>query len=439
MAQIYPFRGLRYNKEKVGDISQVVSPPYDVISPADEAALLARSPYNAVHIDLPRITDPEANAVRYAEAGQRFRQWITSGVLQAEKADAIYVYRQTYTVPCTGESRQLVGFLAALELVGLDKGVVLPHEHTFAKPKADRLNLMRATAANLSSVYGFYSDPAQEVEAAFAPLLAKAPDVSAKDDNGELHQVWVATGPEVAVARRVLANRAVFIADGHHRYETALDYQRERAAAASDPSASWNTVMMMLVNLDAGGLTILPTHRVLHGIPAPDPAALRKALEPLFIVQEEQVANAAAAASRTTGLRPGEFAAYVAPGKLWLISRRNTEAIVQAIPEERSRAWKELDVAILHSLVLEGAMRLSRTSLDRQENMYYTRDAEEACQAVDNASAVMAFLLPSPSVSAVKDVALAGDVMPHKSTYFYPKLLTGLVFADLNTKLPVND
>jgi uncharacterized protein (DUF1015 family) len=235
----------------------------------------------------------------------------------------------------------------------------------------------------------------------------------------------------------VLANTPVFIADGHHRYETALTYQAERSTAENNSEAAWNTVMMMLVNLDAGGLTILPTHRILHNITTPNLSELKAKLAAYFNITEVNTSSAEEAADKGGWLEPGNMAAYVAPGRLWLLSWPEKETVVRAIPENKSRAWKELDVTVLHRLILEGILQLSRESLDRQENISYTRDALEACQAVDSGDAKLAFLLPSPSVSAVKDVALAGDVMPHKSTYFYPKLLTGLMFADLDQ--PIED
>lgn len=240
---------------------------------------------------------------------------------------------------------------------------------------------------------------------------------------------------QIAKAQQVLAKATVFIADGHHRYETALDYQCERSASGANPSAAWNSVMMMLVNLDTDGLTILPTHRVLHGVPTPDWASIRSDLEQYFIVCEEQLSSGSEAGRRGQAFPPGTFGVYLGAGRLWVVTRRDAALIRDAMTDERSVAWKDLDVAILHRLVLERALGLSRESLDSQENVRYTRDAEEACLDVDDGKAIAAFLLPAPGVEAVRDVALADDVMPHKSTYFYPKLLTGLMFSDLNARL----
>jgi uncharacterized protein (DUF1015 family) len=431
LADIYPFSGVRYDHQKVGDIARVVSPPYDVISEDDQEALKARSPYNAVHIDLPRV-ETSIGSDRYRHAGQLWRQWLGQGVVCAEKQPAFYAYRQTYTVPVSGETRQLLGFIAAVRLVPWSEGVVLPHEHTFAKPKQDRLQLMRATAAQLSPVYGFYSDPTLSVEEAWRPRLAVEPQIAVRDDHGNLHEMWVIQDvEEIKVAQATLAETRVFIADGHHRYETALTYQKERSSQGTDPHAPWNNVMMMLVNIDAGGLTILPTHRVLFGIPPIDIAGWRRALDRFFAVTERRLTEERAITSMVQELVPGQLVVYLGDGQCWLLQCRDLNILWKNLPSSHSMEWKSLDVSVLHGSILEGMMQLPREALDRQEILRYTRDASEACNAVDSGEGVLAFLLPAPGVEAVGEVALAGDVMPQKSTYFYPKLLTGLVFADL--------
>lgn len=431
MARVHPFPGLRYDVQKVGSLSRVVSPPYDVITPKEAELLLARSPYNAVHVDLTGQQAGSDDLGSYEQAGLKFRAWIAAGVLQAEERPALYLYRQTYAIPGTGQRRQVLGFVAAVELAEFRSGVVLPHEHTFPKPKADRLQLMRATKANLSPVYGFYSEPRLELEAVWERLSVGPAQAAALDEAGSRHEMWVVTEREaIAAAQRVLEPLTVFIADGHHRYETALDYRREQVGEGRGRSGPWDRVMMMLVNLDAGGLTILPTHRVLHGLPMPDLAALRRSLAELFEVHE---LSASREGSWGEQLQQGTIGAYVAPGRAWLLRRRDQQALRSAIPDDRSQAWKDLDVTVLHRLVLERILGLSPEAIDQQRSIAYTRDAAEACGAVERGEATAAFLLPAPSVQAVRDIALAGDVMPHKSTYFYPKLLTGLVFADLAT------
>ena len=264
MAFIAPFRGVRYNPEKISDIRSVVAPPYDVISPEELQDLRSRSPYNVVHIDLPNAEGSSGEDV-YTQAGRRFRGWLVEGVLRADERPALYAYHQRYRVPGTDKTLQLTGVIAAVRLARWEEGIILPHEHTFAKPKEDRLRLMRAGEANFSQVYAFYSDPARRADEALAEVTAgRAPDVHTLDDDGASHSVWVVDAPEV-VGRVVnaLAGTTLYIADGHHRYETALDYRDERRAEVGvDARAGHEYVMMMLVNADGGGLTVLPTHRM---------------------------------------------------------------------------------------------------------------------------------------------------------------------------------
>ncbi|HHW10789.1 MAG TPA: DUF1015 domain-containing protein [Firmicutes bacterium] len=460
MAEIYPFRGLRYNPSLVGDLSRVVSPPYDVISKEEAGRLEALSPYNAVHIDLPNYPGAGTDISRYEKAGRLFREWVRGGILQKEPQAAIYAYRQTYKVPGTNEVRRLLGMVGALRLAAWEEGVVLPHEHTFAKPKADRLNLMRATEANLSQVYSFYSDPALTVEKAWEPLLAgRPPAVAVPDGDGNLHELWPVTEPgALTVARELIAQVPVFIADGHHRYETALDYEKERAqkaGSAASPKAQWHTIMMMLVNLDAGGLTILPTHRVITCpvLPKagdelyqallqdfeverrPEPGAVGKTVISTQAAAAGEVMTPAQAAAAAWQLSCGEIGLYTRDGGFWLLKRREAQKLAAKIPGNSSAACKNLDVTVLHEIIIKQIIGLTEQAPDGQLPIMYTRDAGEACAAVAAGEASAAFLLPAPMVKDVRDVALAGDVMPHKSTYFYPKLLTGLVFSDLNDVL----
>lgn len=434
MARLHPFRGIRYNMQAVGDIASVTCPPYDVISQAEAVQLQARSPFNAVQIDLPRYS--ATGDKQYHEAAIKFRSWLKANILKVESAPSLYAYRQTYRVPYSGEYRQLFGLVGALELTPLSERKVLPHEHTFTKPKTDRLNLMRATQANLSPVYSFYSDPQQRIESAWHKYLHSTPVVSVTDSDGNLHELWPVTNAnDIQVAVDVLFEVKVFIADGHHRYATALNYQQEMISAEGfQPEAGWNTVMMMLVNLDNEGMTILPTHRVICGLPQLEATTLFHALQADFIISRATV-SPNEINDQVQRLVPGTMALYLGDNCLWILKQRNTQKLAQKLPVDKSPAWKGLDVAILHHLILAKVMGISQESIDSQETIRYTRDAAEACAMVDTKIGAVAFLLPAPRVADVRDVALAGDVMPQKTTYFYPKLLTGLVFSDLQRQI----
>src|SRR5690606_34923803 len=256
MPEFLPFRGIRYDLSKVGEASRVVAPPYDILSDEEVRELYRRSPYNIIRIDLGKLEEDgeRLQGDWHGRAGERLRQWRARGILVDEPQPAYYVLRQRYTVP-GGPRKELVGLIGCCRLSPFDQGEVLAHEHTFAKPKEDRLRLMRATGANISQIYAFYSDPEQRVRQLLAPLLEGPPAVSVAGDEGELHDLWVVTDPAVnREIEEVFAGRPLFIADGHHRYETALAYQAEQAAVHGEtPGAGWNYVMMFVANLDEGG------------------------------------------------------------------------------------------------------------------------------------------------------------------------------------------
>ncbi len=441
MPLIAAFRGVRFNPERVADLSRVVTPPYDVIPPGALPEYYARSPYNMARIDLGHDEPGDGPAQnRYTRAGALFRQWLASGVLQVEPRPALYAYRIDYRLP-TGEARQLHALVAAVCLARWQEREILPHEHTFAGPKADRLQLMRTTQAHLSSVYGFRvgeSGPWQEAlaQATSGPVAAQA-----RDDDGFGHSLWVVT--EEGLQRKLAAllrGRPVVVADGHHRYETALAYRDERAAAdpAAPAEAGWRYVLMTLVDGDDPGLTILPTHRLLHR-PLPRPwAEAKERLEAWWAVEEVSApAGREALESVLRELAAGRVtcAFYLGQGHYALLRWRQPGLAEQAIPGPGSPAWKRLDVVALHRLALAEALGVSEAEQSSGQLLTYTRDAAQAVGAVDQGAATLACLLPAPTPRQVWEVAAAGDVMPHKSTYFYPKLLTGLVMSHL--ELPV--
>lgn len=439
VATVAPFRGVRYDTARIGDLRRVVAPPYDVISAAQLADLRARSPYNIVHLDLPNA-EGRADENPYTEAGRRFRAWLSDGILRHDARPAIYAYHQRYRVPGTGAVRELRGFIAAVRLARWDEGVILPHEHTFAKPKEDRLRLMRASQANLSPVYGFYFDPGRAADEALeSATQGSRPHVAVRDDDGAEHTMWAVDRPDVL--RRVadaLAAHKLYIADGHHRYETALDYRDEmRRQAGQGGTAGYEYVMMMLVNADAGGLTVLPTHRMVRVGGAVDRAAVRERLEALFAVAEFDVAGADAAADRLAALiadQPNKMA-LVWPDRAWVLTVKDPAAVLAAIEDTASDAWKLLGATILHRVVLEKGLGMAGRLQADGEHITYTRDAQEAVRAAVTGACDLACLLNAPGPAEIRAVAEAGDAMPHKSTYFYPKLLTGLVMNDLS--LPV--
>lgn len=440
MAQVAAFRGVRYDTEKVGDLRSVTAPPYDVISGEQLQELKSRSPYNIVHIDLPNL-NPTGEGNPYTEAGNQFRRWLEAGAMKADDKPAIYLYQQRYRVPGTTEEKELTGFIGALRLARWEEGIILPHEHTFAKPKEDRLRLMRAGQAHFSQVYSFYSDSSLRAEKALlAAAEGREPDMAVTDDEGAEHRVWVIDDEEaIREVITALEDKQLYIADGHHRYETSVDYRDEQreAQGGPNPEAGWEYSMMMVVNASGGGLTVLPTQRMVRLTEEVDREAIRARLEQDFEVRELPIGSVEESVARATEAIEGQPAASVLywPDAMWAVIPRDLDALAERIEADASKAWKQLGVTVLHRVILEQAVGMDRQTQDDGEHITYTKDPREAIQSVVDGKASLACLPNAPSPEVVQEVADQGDAMPHKSTYFYPKLLTGLVLSDLT--LPV--
>ncbi|MFO7319791.1 MAG: DUF1015 domain-containing protein [Limnochordia bacterium] len=434
MPEFLPFRGIRYDLSKVGEASRVVAPPYDILSDEEVRELYRRSPYNIIRIDLGKLEEDgeRLQGDWHGRAGERLRQWRARGILVDEPQPAYYALRQRYTLP-GGERKELVGLIGCCRLSPFDHGEVLAHEHTFAKPKEDRLQLMRATAANISQIYAFYSDPEKRVSRILEPVLAGPPAVSVRDDEGQEHDLWVVTGREaIEEIRAVFADRPLFIADGHHRYETALAYKEEREEAEGTRPGGWTHVMMFAANLDEGGMTVLPTHRLIKAGQPPDPGALEEAVGAWYRVEARRMGRAEALAFARTHVdeASGRLGCYLGRD-LWVwLTPKDREGLVAEIPGAMAPAVKALTVTALHELVLPRAFGIGKEAQAAGGAIDYLRDAGQGLEQVDQGAAALIYV-PAPAPKHILDVALAGDVMPHKSTYFYPKLLTGLVLNDL--------
>jgi len=424
---VQPFRGLRYNAGAV-DMEAVVAPPYDVIDAAERDRLAARSPYNIVRVDL-------AND-GYDQAAARLDQWRATGVLEQEARPAFYAYRQAYRGPA-GEELVRWGLTGMVRVAAYREGIVFPHERTLPKPREDRLNLLRATRTHLSPVFGLHFDATASLDDVLAGACQGPPAIAITDQDGVDHRLWVLTDPDLLTAvRTALGPARIVIADGHHRYETALafrDEQRERVG--DDPAAPWNYVMMVLVDLNSRGLTVLATHRILRQTPL-SAADLVHRLEGAFALAPvdlagQNAAGALLAALEALGPEPG-FAVYTGGGRGWLARLADHKAW-NAVTAGKPDPWRGLDVTVLHELALPRAAGLDAEAQGSGTYLGYTRDAAEAVAAVDSGQGQAAFLVRPTPAAAVRDIALAGFSMPQKSTYFYPKLLTGLVLAPLDT------
>jgi uncharacterized protein (DUF1015 family) len=428
MVEIAPLRGLRYSGPYSG--GAVFAPPYDVISPAQQRGYLARSPYNVVRL----ILGPTPGDTGwYDEAAATLSRWISGGVLARDPSPVLYGYQQHFALGQGPAARTFVrsGFVARVRLQEWGQGIYR-HEQTRVAPRADRLRLMRAVGANLSPVFGLYADPQLELRPRLVPPAQAAVDY--RDDEGVRQVFWPIADPAaIAALVGALATRNVVIADGHHRYETALTYRAERRALEGSPAEPqpYDYVLMYLTAAEDPGLCILPTHRVISGGPALDGSTLLPALRRDFglepVADPAQLVAAVAAAGRS-GVALG---ACLGAAGTWVLRLKSLEAARQAAGADVADVLAELDVHVLQSLVLAPHMGISRELLATGERVSYTIDAAEACGLVAQGSAQAAFILNPTTIGQVWRAALGGVTMPQKSTYFYPKLLTGLVLNPL--------
>lgn len=435
MPLLRPFRALRYDPAAVRDLSDVISPPYDVISPGHRQVLLGRDPHNAVRVELPERGAGETEDEPYRGAARAFVAWRSEGVLRKDPRPSIYLYEQRYRVPGVGTERTQRGFFARLRLepFGPESGV-RPHERTLDAPKLDRLRLLRACGVNLSPVVGLYeSDDAQ----ALVDRLAEAePDAQVRDDEDVLHRLWVcpADDPdrrELVSGLLASAGRGpITIADGHHRYETCLRYREERGrrrACESDPA--YDYVMCLLFDAGATPLTVLPTHRLVHR--GPSGRQLLEAAGALFDVQPCSDEGALLGAfEQAAGVSPDAPRFAVWTDGLGAILRGRRDAL-EPLVSARADAVRWLDVSVLE-VALERLLGLDTRALAEGE-VSFTKDAAEAIGSVREGAAESAFLLHPTPVAAIIAAARAGEVMPQKSSFFYPKAATGLVFNPLES------
>ena len=432
MAHIEPFRALRYDPSRVS-IPQVVTQPYDKITPEMQEGYYAVSPYNLVRVILGKQhAGDHAGENRYSRASNFFQSWRNDGIFLRDAEPSLYLYVQRFKVPGGKSELERRGVIALGRIEDYSAGVVFRHEQTLAKPKADRLDLLRATRAHFGQLFMLYSDPAGEIDAALQP--GRAPDLDTQDEYGVSHQVWKIADPGlVSMVREKMRDKKLVIADGHHRYETALNYRNEQRAAkaAAGSVAPHELVMMTLVNMDSPGLVILPTHRVVHGLESFSAAAFREKASAYFSVEEVDASVDAARATvilREAG-RIGTAMLAVAADRVFLLDR--PRPVSPDFYDGLSLRQQSLDVVQLHRCLLEGVLGISEEAIREQKNVRYIRDIGESMAQVRNGTANVAFLMNPVRMAQVRDIAFAGEVLPQKSTDFYPKLLTGLTIYSL--------
>jgi len=430
MAVVSPFRGIHYDLSRVPDLSQVVSPPYDVISPEEQAGFHRRHPRNIVWIDFGLEREGDGQAVnRYTRAAGLFRQWQAEGTLVRDTVPALYYYEQEFSLPGRGTFVRK-GFLGALRLSAFGEGVVFPHEKTHARPKEDRLSLMRATEANMSPIFGLYSDPRDEVVRAIREGLPSRPDYSATDDLGVAHRVWTVSGPaSLRAAVEKMSDKQVFIADGHHRYETALAFRnemRERHGVRED--ASYEHVLMFLCNMDDEGIVILPAHRGIHsvrGFFGEEFAARVRALVP--VETRRGSPEDAARAVVEAGKKEKAISWSAGDGKFHVVSFPDPEGFAATHLSRFPPALRTLDVVLLHGFLFEQMLGISPDAVTAGQFVRYYKETRKIASELERGEIQAAFFLNPVTVDEFRAVSLSGHVLPQKATFFYPKILTGLL------------
>ena len=421
MAVIKGMKGLRYSTEVAGDLNTLVCPPYDIISDEQREEYVKNNEYNIIRLELPKGEN------RYKDAGNTLKEWLEKGVLKHDDKESIYVYEMEFTA--NGSKKAVKGFVSLVKLEEFSKGIVLPHEETLSKAKTDRFNLMSETFCNFSQIYSLYMDEDGKAYSTIDACSQDKPDMEIVDDDGVIHRMWCVHDEEVLDGlTKIFEDKKLYIADGHHRYETALNFHKHLCeTGVSDKNSQSGYIMMMLVNMENDGLVVFPTHRIvrdLNNFNVDDVTAKltgdfnvtdikgRKEVEDSLYEMYKQGKKA--------------FAMYFGNDSFKLLVLKNEGAVKEIIPK-MSDAYCGLDVSVLHTLVLEKIFGIDKENMANQVNLTYTKIIDEAIAAVDNGKANCSFILNPTKVSEIRDVALAREKMPQKSTYFYPKTITGLV------------
>jgi uncharacterized protein (DUF1015 family) len=437
MANIHPFRAFRYDPTRV-PLTDVLTQPYDKITPAMQERYYAASPYNLITVEKGRVLpgDSAENNV-YARAAQKLEEWIAEKILLQDAAPAIYIYSQEYAVPGTHTHRVRSGFIALGRIEDYEAKVVFRHERTLSAPKADRMELLRHTRAQTGQLFMLYEDPAKKIETWLDGFAGRNQPAEMRDEYDVVHRLWpVGDVALIGRIRKEMGDKKLIIADGHHRYETALNYRNECRARQSgaDPLAAHEFAMMTFINSHSKGLTILPTHRLVRNLAGFEFERFRRAVAPFFDWYSYPFADAAEretalAEFRNDFARPQSarraIGVYAGGGAFYLFLLRRDVDLEEILPDV-SAAQRGLDVVLLHRLILDVGLGITAEAVTAEKHITYEREMAAAIEAVDNGEAQLACLLNPVRAQQVVDIALGGDVLPQKSTDFYPKLLSGL-------------
>lgn len=429
MAEIKPFRGMRFDIDKAGELKTLCCPPYDIISEEQRRAFIEENEYNVIRLELPR----EGEDV-YARAGEVLDMWRSKGILLHENRPAVYIYEMEFNA--YNKRKSVKGIIVRVKVEEFSKGVILPHEFTLSKAKTDRFNLMKATNCNFSQIYALYMDEAHTTLQTVDAQSQRDADYVFTDDDRVTHRLWIVT--DEAVIAKLCADfddRKLYIADGHHRYETALNYRNYcRENGISKEGDAQDYQMMYLVDMEHPGLVVFPTHRMVRDLPDFDKEAVLAGCKDDFDIEKyDSVGNMNTLLGEKYKEGKKAFAFYCGKGEWYMLTLKNL-AVMDDILPDLSAASRQLDVSVLHSLVLEKTMGIDKENMANQINLTYTKFFEEAILGVDKGMFQCSFILNPTRVTEIRDVAAAGEKMPQKSTYFYPKMITGMVMNDIGVE-----
>lgn len=436
MADIQPFRGIRYNLEKIGDISLVVAPVYDIINSQERNRHYERHPQNVIRLILPRNEAGKDSSSRYEFARRHFQEWLSKGILVQDPEPHIYVYRQLYLLG--GKLREAIGLVARVRLEEFDEGEIFPHEKTLEKPFKDRISLIRSCRANFSQILAFYSDPEGELSSKLALEMERFPLEQFHAEDGVSHTIWSIGDPKLLRwTTRFLKKKKLLIADGHHRYQTALEFSSELASQLGENStdAPYRYVMMHLWRLEDPGITLLPVHRLVKGIEGFSNRNFLASTSRWFNCEEIAVPSGATSGEvysllsrlEEEGASMPAFGLYMGGEKFYLLSWKKELDLQNGVSGEGSIDYKRLDVTVLRRLLIEDCLGISPDLSEVESHIEFNKDPIKVARDVDRGRGQLAFFVNPPRVEAVKSVAMKGEKMPQKSTYFYPKPLSGTI------------
>jgi uncharacterized protein (DUF1015 family) len=434
MVDIAPFRAIRYREDKIGDLSQVIAPPYDVISPEQQDELYARHQNNIIRIDLNKKEPGDGELSGYDRSARLLDDWLKNGIMFLDDQPAYYVLAQTFKGP-DGVERTRTGFFGRARLTPFGEGPIMPHERTLKGPKLDRLRLYRTTRTNLSPIFGMYQDPDHQVlNALEAAKKGVTPSIATM--SGVKNQLWrITDGAAIQKIEDALRPKRLYIADGHHRYETGIAYRDERRQTSTNPGISpgYESILMFSAAVEDPGMVVFPTHRLVHALPGFEAAEMTGKIERFFSVTSAPSTTEAAIKALAEAGRDSNAFLMVTKQGAWVLSLKKGAPLSEVDALPKHPATRGLDVTVLHAIILEHVLGISREAQATQANLRYSKDNKEAFESPKTMPEVqVAFLMNPTKVGEVIEVADANEIMPQKSTFFYPKIPSGLVLYPLD-------